>query len=101
MMRFWDLRGKARRRCLRLLRSIDRFEQGPKEACAFFRGADAFRDIERLHRAGLVTAAASKGNVFGMFGRRKGKYPFKELAVFLDEGTARERYPWTVLPRGR
>lgn len=64
-------------------------------AVLFIRGECSFRQIERLHKAGLVTACASKVNWMG-----KGNRPFRELAVYLTEQEALERYSKDViLPR--
>lgn len=87
MISLSNLKGPARRRCMRIVRDI-RTHHG----CLFVRGESAFRDAQRLHRAGLITAVASKWNWAG------GRRPFRELALFLDEGEARKQYR-TILPR--
>ena len=89
MISLFNLNGSARRRCMRMLRNI-RAHHG----CLFVRDEASFRDAERLHRAGLVTAAISKHNWW-----RGGRRPFRELAIFLDEGAARREYPRTILNR--
>jgi hypothetical protein len=89
MTPFHALQGKARRRCLKLVRRI-------RARYLFVRGEASFRDVERLHQARLVTAAASKWNWAGI-----GTRPFKELAVFANEDEARKLYPESILPRRR
>ena len=88
MTSLYNLKGDARRRCMRILREI-RAHHG----CLFVRGESAFRDAQRLHRVGLITACVSKHNLW-----RPGPRPFRELALFLDESEARKRYR-TILPR--
>ena len=84
-----SLKGPARRRCMKLLRRL----RDPKRfGCIFVRHEPEFREAERLHRAGLLTACASKWNWMG------GRRPFRELALFVDESDARKQYK-TVLPR--
>jgi hypothetical protein len=61
----------------------------PCSGCVFLWRESDFRDAERLHRAGLVTAVASKSNWIGIGG---GKRAFRELAVFATESEARARY---------
>ena len=88
MISLFSLKGPARRRCMKMIREIK-----ASHGCMFVRGEDKYRDAERLHRAGLITAAGSKWNWMG--GRRR----FRELALFLDEGEARKQYPWTIMNR--
>lgn len=82
MIKYHALRGPRRRRHQRLLRHVR--AAGEIYVCA----EHTFRMIERLHRAGLVTACVSKRNLFGPFTGR----PFRELAVFPTEAAALERY---------
>jgi hypothetical protein len=75
---------------MRLLRKVR------AEGYVFVRGEDSFRDVQRLHEAGLVTAAVSRHNLFG----RKPRRPFRELAVFATVNAALDRYPTNcILPR--
>ncbi len=98
MKTFDQLSGRQRRAHLRWLRRVTvgaRF--WTEHDCAFVRGEDGFRYIERLHRAGIVTSAVSKGNMLGI-----GKRPFRELAVFLGvrDVEARVRYRNVMVRRG-
>lgn len=85
------LNGRQRRRHRRFLRRIT------ARGAVYVRREFEFRMAERLHRAGLATAAASKANLFGAYTGR----PFRELAVFAREDEARRMYPWTVMSRHR
>lgn len=81
-----QLRGGARRRCMKLLRRVR------TRGCVWVRCESQYRDAERLHRVGLVTAVVSKwswGN---------GSRPFRELALYPTEADARKMYR-TILPR--
>jgi len=80
------LSGDARRRCMRLLRRIR------ARGVVWARRSSEFRDAERLHRAGLITAVVSKYNLFG------GPRPYRELGLYPTEAAARRLYR-TVLPR--
>lgn len=85
-----SLNGRQRRRHRRFLRHI------VARGAVWVSSEPEFRMAERLHSAGLVTAAASKKNWLG-----KGRRPFRELAVFASEDAARKMYPWTVMARHR
>lgn len=93
------LPGRARRRCLRLLRRVREQPYGTDCVRGEYHGA-LFRDAQRLHYAGLITAAASKPNWGRLLGDpRASKYPFRELTLFADEAEARKQYPNSIMPR--
>jgi hypothetical protein len=94
MKTFFQLSSRARKRHLRFIAKLHKRNEFSGMGVLFIRGEASFRQIERLHKAGLVTACASKSNWSGT-----GTRPFRELAVYLNEQEARQRYPWTVLPR--
>ena len=60
--------------------------------CVFVREQHEFRDADRLHRTGMLTAVVAKWSWAG------GKRPFRELALFASEPEARKRYR-RILPR--
>jgi hypothetical protein len=96
MLRFEELRPRQRRAHLRLLRKLEactKDYRAYRPAEIWVRGEASFRKAERLHRAGLLTAAPSKGNFFGT-----GRRPFRELALFLVEEEARKKYRH-IMPR--
>ena len=87
MIRYPDLDGRRRRRHRRILRLV------MARGVIYVRSEHEFRMVERLHRAGLVTACVSKLSwlVDPRLARRL--RPFRELAVFALESEARRRYP--------
>jgi hypothetical protein len=97
---FDQLTGKQRRAHLRWLRRTTTGSKywgiDDRADYTHIRGEDNFRYAERLHRAGLITAAVSKGNMLGI-----GSRPFRELAVFLDEAKARAICRTLMVRRGR
>ena len=92
MKKLHDLRGKARRRCLRFLAHV-KSDWQPTFVSSRHHAVE-FRDAERLHRAGLLTASATKWNWLG------GSKP-RELALFMDEDEARRRYRGIMPRKGR
>ena len=56
MLSLYQLSGPSRRRCMRIVRRVKTGE------IKFARGEPFFRDVERLHRAGLITAAISRSS---------------------------------------
>lgn len=77
-----ELRGRSRRRCLRLLRLV--FEIGPLDV----HGIVDLRDAERLVRAGLVPAVVTEYDML-LGGRR-----YRRLVLFGSVGEARAEYPY-------
>jgi hypothetical protein len=72
---------KGRRQLRQVLNAIRRRSEWVTEPSGIFvRGEASFRIIERLHRAGLVTACMTKHNLFG-----KGRRPFREIVVYASE----------------
>jgi hypothetical protein len=83
MVRLPNLRGHARRRCMKLLRRV----LSDYQPVFVHRDECGFRDAERLHRAGLVTAVMTKPNWGWIMGH--GGRPFRELALYARESEAR------------
>ena len=61
--------------------------------CVWVRRECEYRDAERLHHVGLITAVVSKYNHLGV-----GSRPFRELALYPTEADALKMYR-TILPR--
>ena len=87
-----ELKGPARRRCMKLARLVR------TQGVVYLRRDHEFRDAFRLHLAGLVTAAVSKFDLMGYWERHGKSWAFKELALFPTEAEALKRYE-TILPR--
>jgi hypothetical protein len=88
-----QLKGPARRRCLRLLRRV----HDPDSYGSIFirsKHPHAFRDAIRLHRAGLCTVAGSKWGWLA-----KPPVQFRELVLYASEADARKYHGATILPR--
>ena len=90
MLKLWQLKGKARRRCLALLRRLNSDDLQEVASVSYPRKEWQFRDAERLHKSKLITACVSKWSV--------GSRPFKELALFVSESAARKSSMY-ILPR--
>lgn len=89
MKAYGDLHGRSLRAHRRLLRRVQYC--GP----VYVDSEPEFRMAERLHRAGLITAAVDRFNLLG-----RSRRTFKRLALFASETEARERYG-IIMPRGR
>lgn len=88
MKRLSALRGKQRRRCMRM------FWKVMASGLEYVRRDHEFRNARRLHDAGLVTVVGSKVRMFG-----DSPWAFRELGIFAEDAEARRMYPRTVMPR--
>lgn len=89
MIKYGALRGARLRRHRRLLLRVQRGHFG-LGGPIYVRAEAEFRMAERLHRAGLITAAVSRHNWFGFGNPRR---PYRELALFARDAEARRQYP--------
>lgn len=94
MKRLCQLKGPARRRCMKLARLVR------KRGVVYVRTEAEFRDTFRLHRAGVITAVVSKRDLLGRWARAGKKWAFKELALFASEGEALTQYRTTLSRSG-
>lgn len=93
MIKYANLEGRGRRRHARLVRSVI------ARGVIYVRSEHEFRMVERLHKAGMVTACISKTSWLAATRSGRRPRPFRELAVFALESDARMRYA-RILPRG-